>query len=130
MLTIGLCYLGTDGTALAFETGEMGGEAQIITAVRLFRSKNFYRFGDHCVPTKNVSKKLSFESGLGLGTTEGKIIEDRGSPSKKTSNSVHYVYQTTQKTSARNEDSLTTLEIYVANQELSEISISRVVEVY
>ncbi|NUN06592.1 MAG: hypothetical protein HUU57_12625 [Bdellovibrio sp.] len=124
-----LCYIGKDGTALTLESGEMGGQAGLITSAKLSLSKEL-PYKRNCSKNAAISQKTAFKQGLGLSKPSHWVRETLGTPTKETSDSVFYFFQNTEKDGEKSKEVLSTIEVKTLNGKVIEASVFQVAERY
>jgi hypothetical protein len=118
-----ICWKGSDGTTLAFESGQGGGREQTVTGVRLFAAGLEYEYSAECKTSKKVSALLEL-AGMKLGESSADVEKKRGAPSDRGTDRMmwHYLHETKKK-------SVTTdVEVSAPEEKVKSISVSRLQE--
>lgn len=121
-----LCYKGTDGTFVTFESSEMGGRNHIMTSISISSLEIPIRFQKFCANSKLITKEIVVEPGIKLDLTKNEIQKLKGSPSKELTSFLYYEYQTVEHLSKKQIDILSTLELHFKKNKLKKLSISKI----
>ncbi len=88
-----ICWQGSDGTLLAFESNVSGARDQVITGVRLFANAAEYKYAPDCKASKKVSAGLEV-LGVRLGSSAADVEKKRGAPSDRSGDRMLWHYST------------------------------------
>ncbi|MDO9183287.1 MAG: hypothetical protein Q7U04_12815 [Bacteriovorax sp.] len=120
-----LCYKSSNGSIIAFESGEMGGESHIINSISIHSSSNPYRLSKICEKTSLIKTKLAL-NGISLGMSSDLITKLKGKPSKQSSNSILYHFEVQEKNGSASVDIMSDFNIELNQNAVSALSASKV----
>jgi hypothetical protein len=121
-----LCYTGSDGTLVAFESGgEMGGEDHTLTSAQVFATSTAYRFKDHCASSDKINNKIE-AGGVHLGMTTDAVKKMKGMPSRELSDLILYNFEVEKKNKKGPYTVSSGLELNFLNNKLIHFELSKV----
>lgn len=120
-----LCYIGSDSSVIAFESGEMGGDKHTVSTVSIFGPKAHYQFYKKCIKSSKVNTNLDLGN-IHIGMSKDSIKKLKGLPSKDLSNLLLYEFQSTENLKNEKFDVMSSLEIGFIGNKASYISVSKI----
>ncbi|MEA9356014.1 hypothetical protein SHI21_07375 [Bacteriovorax sp. PP10] len=87
-----LCYKTSNGTTIAFESGDKGREDNVITGISINSSARPYRLAKQCEATSLIKTKLAI-NGVSLGMSSDLIKRVKGAPSSVSPENIVYQYE-------------------------------------
>jgi hypothetical protein len=105
-----LCYKSSNGSMIAFESGETGGSAHTVNTISINGSKEQYRLNKICEKTSLIKSKLSI-NGISLGMSPDLIKRLKGKPSKLSASVLLYQFEIQEKNVKDQTDIVSKLEI-------------------
>lgn len=120
-----LCFKSSNGSTIAFESGEMGGSEHKITSISINGPKKAYRLNKICEKTSLIKSKLVI-NGVSLGLSPDLIKRVTGKPSKQSTDHFLYQYEAHDKTDKGQIDTVSRLEIEFVQDAVAAFNISKV----
>lgn len=119
-----LCYLGSDGSIVTFESGELGGSDHTVTTASIFGPNARYRFDKKCIKSSKVNAKLSLGN-IHLGIPKDAAKKLKGTPSKDLSDLLLYEFRSTEVLKNEKFDVNSSIEMGLSSNKVSYISVSK-----
>ncbi|MBC7540661.1 MAG: hypothetical protein H7281_17710 [Bacteriovorax sp.] len=119
-----LCYKSSNGSTIAFESGETGGNAHTVSTISINGTKVPYRLNKICEKTSLIRSKLVI-NGISLGMSPDLIKRLKGKPSKQSANSLLYQFEIQEKNEKRQLDIISRLEIEFNQDIVSALTASK-----
>lgn len=119
-----LCFKTSNGSTIAFESGEMGGAEHVINSISLNGPTTPYRLNKICEKSSAFKGKLSLNK-LSLGMSPDLIKTVKGKPTKSENDYLEYAYSFQEKTEKGQMDISSDLRIEFKKSAASEIKASK-----
>lgn len=87
-----LCYKVSNGSTIAFESGDKGRNDNVITGISINGPGRPYRLAKHCEATSLIKTKLSL-NGVSLGMSSDLVKKLKGTPSTQSPEAIIYQYE-------------------------------------
>jgi len=123
-----LCYYGSDGVKVVFESGEMGGKKQVVNSVRLYTKKAAGEADSPCLLSPIISSSVKVGR-LALRSQIGQVEKIFGRPSKRFENVSIYLFEENKRHKDADWITVTIFEIEIEDGWIGAIHVSQSTEV-